>query len=174
MKRREAIKTLMMASGGVLALPGWAMKWNAADIPPFDGTFSEPELKLITSITDTIIPSNGEIGALSVGVDKFLAALISECYEEDFRKNVQENLHQLERSAKNLYSLSFNECEYPDRKSLLLALNNKENENDEAFFNFMKSQTIRGFETSEEVMVNYHNYELLPGYYHGNVDVEAK
>jgi len=47
------------------------------------------------------------------------------------------------------------------------------NENQEAFFEFIKSQTIRGFETSKEVMVDYHNYVMMPGFYDGNVDVEA-
>ncbi|MEX0719475.1 MAG: gluconate 2-dehydrogenase subunit 3 family protein [Balneolaceae bacterium] len=172
MKRRDAIKTLLMASGGVLALPSWAMNWKRQDIPDYDSSFNELELRLISSIADTIIPSNGEIGALSVGVDKFLAGLISKCYEEDFRDDIKKCLHQLQSSANSMHNLSFFDCEQADRESIFLAMNNDINENEEAFFSFMKSQTIRGFETSEEVLVNYHNYQLMPGFYDGNVDVE--
>ena len=172
MKRRDAIKTLMLASGGALALPSWAMNWSSKDVPDFDGIFSEVELKLISSIADTIIPTNGEIGALSVEVDKFLAGLISECYDQDFQNDIKKHLKALEQSSQGKYNRSFAECSQDEREPMLLKLE-AGNENEEAFFDFMKSQTIRGFETSKEVMVEYHDYVMMPGFYDGDVDVEA-
>ena len=37
----------------------------------------------------------------------------------------------------------------------------------------MKSETIRGFNTSREVMLQYLNYKIVPGHYYGCVDVNA-
>jgi len=37
----------------------------------------------------------------------------------------------------------------------------------------MKSETIRGFNTSKEVMVGYHKFKLAPGHFYGCVDVKA-
>lgn len=173
MKRRDAIKTLMLATGGVFVLPSWATGWKAGEMAAYNSTFSAAELKLISAIADTIIPSDGTIGALTVGVDKFLAGLISRCYEKEFREDVKVNLHILDRSAKNAYAKSFSECEKSQREELLIAMANSDDENDTSFFNFMKSQTIRGFETSREVMLYYHNYDMMPGFYDGNVDVNT-
>ncbi len=173
MKRRDAIKALMMASGGVLAIPSWAMGWKPDEMAGYNTTFTEYEIDIISSIVDVIIPSNGEIGGLSVGVDKFLIGLISRCYEEEFRGDIKNNLRELDYSAEQKHSKKFVDCDKDQQAKLFLAMSKNGDDNDESFFNFMKSQTIRGFETSEEVMVNYHGWVLMPGYYDGNVDVEA-
>lgn len=182
MKRRDALKTLMMASGSMLALPNWAIGWKAEDIASMNTTFTDYEVNIITSIVDIIIPSNGTIGGLSVGVDQFLVGLISQCYEDKFKGEIRANLHQLDSNAKGEYGKSFSECDKNNQKELFLTMGTNENEDDvspngneddETFFKFIKSETIRGFETSKEVMVNYHGFILMPGFYNGNVDVEA-
>jgi len=152
--------------------PTWAFNWSEKDIPTQNGVFNEMELALISSIADTIIPSNGEIGALSVKVDTFLVGLISECYDEDFQSDLKKHLGTLNQLAEKTHAMSFNKCSQAEREKLLLTMHST-NENQEAFFEFMKSQTIRGFETSEEVMVDYHDYVMMPGFYDGDVDVEA-
>ena len=37
----------------------------------------------------------------------------------------------------------------------------------------MKSETIRGFNTSQKVMQEYLGYKVAPGHYYGSVDVKA-
>ncbi len=173
MKRRDALKTLMIASGGVITLPAWAHAWKADEMLRMNTAFTDYEISIISSIVDTILPSNGEIGGLSVGVDKFLVGLISHCYEKEFRGNIRANLHELDSAAKETVGKSFPNCEQETQEELLLAMSTGDDEDDEDFFNFMKRQTIRGFETSEEVMVNYHGWVLMPGFYDGNVDMET-
>lgn len=173
MNRRNAIKSLMMASGGIIALPAWAHAWKPDEMAKFNTTFTDQEIDLISAIADTIIPSNGEIGALSVGIDKFLVGLISRCYEEKFRGEVRMNLHALNEQSITSYQKGFAEAGKMDRENLLLSLSSSADDNDVSFFEFMKQQTIRGFETSEEVLVHYHGYVMMPGFYNGNVDVEA-
>lgn len=174
MKRRDALKTLVIASGGAVAIPSWAIGWKVDKISKFNTSFTEYEINIISSVVDTIIPSNGEIGALSVGVDQYLVGLISQCYEKEFRGQIRANLYELDDTAKETEGKSFSECERKVQEKLLLAMSSGDDENDEDFFNFMKRETIRGFETSEEVMVNYHGWVLMPGFYDGNVDVETK
>jgi hypothetical protein len=41
------------------------------------------------------------------------------------------------------------------------------------FFDLMKSETIRGYSTSREVMTNYLDYKVAPGHYYGCVDITA-
>ncbi|GAB5409590.1 MAG: hypothetical protein BalsKO_19550 [Balneolaceae bacterium] len=173
MKRRDALKNLAFASGAVIALPSWAFGWKAEDMSRMNTTFTDYEINLISSIVDVVIPSNGEIGGLSVGVDNYLVGLISRCYEKEFRGQIRAQLHKLDTNAKDAHGKVFSECDVQKQTELFKALNTNRNNDDNDFFEFMKSQTIRGFETSEEVMMNYHGFVLMPGFYDGNVDVEA-
>ncbi|MEQ9265895.1 MAG: gluconate 2-dehydrogenase subunit 3 family protein [Balneolaceae bacterium] len=173
MKRRDAIKNLMLASGGLIALPSWAMNWKASSIIISNDIFTTQQHSILSSLVDTIIPSNGTIGALSVGVDTFLAALISKCYEVEVQDDVKENLDKLDEIASNKFQKAFPECSQKERESLLMEVEIANQNEGDSFFNFIKSQTIRGFRTSEEVMMNYYDFVLMPGFYDGNVDVEA-
>lgn len=172
MDRRQALKTMMLASGSLVALPSWAMGWKPKDMAAAGTSFTGAEQQLIAAISDTIIPSDGTIGALSVGVDKFLIRLMEECYEEEFRTNIKAQLGNLNKTAEEKESTTYIECTKKQKEAILTALSASETEAEKEFFGFMKWQTIRGFNTSEEVMVNYHDYVMMPGYYDGCVDVE--
>lgn len=172
MDRRRALKTMILASGSLVALPSWAMGWKLKDVATSGTSFTMAEQEVITAIADTLIPSDGTIGALSVGVDKFLIRLIEECYEEEFQTGIKAQLENLNKTVKEKDNASFTECSKKQKEDRLRALSASKNEAEKEFFDFIKSQTIRGFNTSEEVMVNYHNYVMMPGYYDGCVDVE--
>ena len=173
MNRRDTIKTLMAASGSLIALPAWADGWSAADVSPSNGFFSFEVQETLASVADTIIPPGDSIGALSVGVDKFLQKLIADCYEIEVRENVKTQLEALEQSAQSLYSKSFKECDQASRERLLLNFSGSEDKTKADFFKLIKSETIRGFNTSREVMVNFHHFRQVPGHYYGCVDVNA-
>jgi Gluconate 2-dehydrogenase subunit 3 len=173
MNRRETLKQLLMASGGLIALPSWAMDWTIQDLAAYESNFSAAEQQVIASLADTIIPAGNSIGALSVGVEKFLQKLIENCYGKEVQDNVKEQLAALETAAQRVYGKSFIACDQSQRQELLLKLSTSENKNEKDFFNLMKSETIRGFNTSKEVMTRYLNYKVAPGHYHGCVDVKA-
>ena len=171
MNRRSALKNMILASGGILTIPSWLQKWSYDSLGTLNTSFTDYEIAIISSIADTIIPHTGTIGALSVGVDKFLVALISECYPDNFIGEIRLHIESLDSLAYQNYNLYFTDCSKPQRESLLAKLSNSVNENDRSFIEFLKQQTIRGFETSEEVLVNYHGYILMPGFYDGDVEV---
>jgi hypothetical protein len=173
MNRRDTLKQLFLASGGLIALPSWARKWSAKDFTTFHSSFSVTEQEILASITDTIIPAGDSIGALSVGVEKFLEKLIDNCYGKEVQDNVKAQLAGLETSAQRIYGKSFIACDQSQRQELLLKLSSSENRNEKDFFNLMKSETIRGFTTSKEVMLKYLKYKVAPGHYFGCVDVKA-
>jgi hypothetical protein len=173
MNRRETLKSLLLTSSGLIALPSWASEWNAKDFTTYQSSFAVVEQQTLSSITDTIIPAGDSIGAQSVGVDKFLQKLIDNCYTEEVQANVKEQLAGLEKSAQAKYGKSFSTCDQSQREDLLLKLSTSENKNEKDFFNLIKSETIRGFNTSKEVMVKYLKYKVAPGHYYGCVDVKA-
>lgn len=158
MNRRDSLKSLFLATGSLVALPAWAENWDTTTIAHLS-SFSSAEQEILASVADTIIPFGNGYGAISVGVDKFLLKLIDNCYEKDVRDNVKKHLAIL--NGKN-----FNKLDQKEREKLLL-------ESDKDFFNLLKSETIRGFNTSREVMLQHLKYKIAPGHYYGCVDVKA-
>ena len=163
----------MMASGGLVALPAWAEDWQVGDLNINFSTFSASDQELLASVVDTIIPAGNSIGASSVGVDKFLQKLIDDCYEKEVGENVKAQLKALEATSQGAFGKSFAQCDQEQREGLLMKLSVSEHESEKEFFKLMKSETIRGFNTSREVMLNYQHYKIVPGHYYGCVDVKV-
>lgn len=173
MNRRKALKGLAVVTGGLITLPGWMVSCGVSDTNVHQTSFSLMEQELLASVTDTIVPAGNSIGALSVGADKFLQKLFDDCYEKEVQDNVKTQLNGLEKSASTLHGKSFADCSQLQRQELLLKLSASENKAEKDFFNLVKSETIRGFNTSKEVMQKYLNYKVAPGHYYGCVDLKA-
>src|SRR4030095_1002225 len=173
MDRRKAIKNLAIVSGGLITLPQWMVSCGISDTTIHQTSFSAAEQKILASIADTIIPAGNSIGALSVGVDKFLQKLIDDCYEKEVQDNVKKQLKTLEDSAKAINKKSFVDCTQVQRQELLLKLSTSAKKEEKDFFDLVKSETIRGFNTSQKVMQEYLDYKVAPGHYYGCVDVKS-
>lgn len=173
MNRRTTLKNLLIASGGLITLPTWAQHWTPNDLTTLPSAFSTANQELLASVADTIIPTGNSIGALSVGVDKFLQKLITGCYASDVQENVNKQLTALDNNAKRTYGNAFAACDQMQRQALLEKFGVSEDTSEQDFFNLMKSETIRGFNTSREVMLQHLNYKILPGHFHGCVDITA-
>ena len=178
MDRRKAIKNLAIVSGGLITLPQWMVSCGVSDTTLHQTSFSIAEQKILASITDTIIPAGnpiaiGSIGALSVGVDKFLQKLIDDCYEKEVQDNIKMQLKALDGSAQTTNKRSFTDSTKEQREKLLLKLSTSEKKEEKDFFDLIKSETIRGFNTSQKVMQEYLGYKVVPGHYYGCIDVKA-
>ena len=173
MNRRETIKTLMAASGALVALPAWAEGWSSLEVQRYASGSALSTQQTLAAVVDTIIPAGNEIGALSVGVDKFLLKLFENCYEKEVQENMSLQLQALEASAQTHHQTPFADCTQQERETMLLELASSQDQAKQDFFKLIKSETIRGFKTSREVMINYLHFKQVPGHYHGCVDVNT-
>ncbi len=171
MNRRDSLKTILVGTGGLIALPAWAYGWSIDDFTAHHTSYSLFEQDMLASVADTIIPAGNSIGALSVGVDKYLQKLIEKCYEPTVQENVKKQLMNLEASAQTTFEETFVNCDQFQRQELLIKLSTSDNKEEKDFFSLIKSETIRGFNTSKEVMIDHLNYKIFPGHYYGCVDV---
>jgi len=162
-----------MASGALIALPAWAKEWTKADLAAEVSVFSMTQQDTLVSVVDTIIPAGNSVGALTVGVYKFLQKLIADCYDAEVQKNVKVQLIKLDQLAVSALGKSFSSCDQKQREELLIKFSTSEVKEEKDFFSFIKSETIRGFSTSREVMMNYLNYKPVPGHFYGCVDVKT-
>ena len=163
----------MVASGSLIALPAWANGWRAADITAYRSSFSFDAQQTLASVADTIIPAGNSVGALTVEVDKFLAKLFDHCYDQDVQESIKVQLAALETTSQTLHGKAFSACDQLQREQMLVGLSTSDIKEEQDFFKLIKSETIRGFNTSREVMVNHLKYKQVPGHYYGCVDVNA-
>jgi Gluconate 2-dehydrogenase subunit 3 len=171
MDRRNAVKKLVIVSGSLISLPFWMTRCSDGETATHLSSFSSTEQELLAALTDTFIPAGNNLpGALTVGVDRFLQKLIDDCYEKPVQDNVKTQLKALETSAKSMNGKSFANCSQSERQFLLVDLSLSANKADKDFFTLIKSETIRGFNTSKEVMEKYLNYKVAPGHYYGCAD----
>ncbi len=173
MNRRKSIKRLVVAAGGLIALPQWMVSCGISDSPTHQTSFSQAEQELLSSVVDAIIPAGNSIGALSVGVDKYIQKLIDDCFEKEVQDNAKTQLKALAKSAQSLHNKSFVACSQSQRQEQLLKLSLSNNKEEKDFFNLIKTETIRGFNTSQKVMQDHLGYKIAPGNYVGCVDVKT-
>ncbi len=165
MDRRRAVKRILIASGGLITLPFWMEGCRTGEKNTHASSFSPEEQDILAAITDTLIPAGktthsagktaadaGQaIGALAVGVDKFLQKLIDDCYEKPIQENGKKQLRAVEDSAKTAWGKSFAACTSQQRQVILLQFQDSKDKAAKDFFNLIKSETIRGFNTSQQV-----------------------
>lgn len=161
----------MLLSSGLISLPSWANSWHV-DTLGSNSIFSVAEKDLLAAVVDTIIPKGESLGALSVGVDKFLEKLFADCYDEPTQNNIKKQLGYLEVQAQTTYGKSFASTDKSQREDLLLKMSVGEPDKKD-FFTLIKSETIRGFSTSKEVMGDRLKYKVIPGHYNGCLDVNT-
>jgi hypothetical protein len=173
MDRRKAIQSTAITVIGLISLPEWMVSCGMSDTATHQSSFTSKEQNLLASIADTIIPAGNAIGALAVGVDKYLQKLIDDCCEKTVQENIKKQLSALNNSSDKEFGKSFSKCTQADREKLLLKFSASPVKEEKEFFDYMKSETIRGFTTSQKVMQDYLGYKVAPGHYYGCVTINT-
>ncbi len=172
MQRRNAIKSLSLAFGGLVALPSWASNWTPDSIGKVSN-LSYNDDALLGEIVETIIPETSTPGAKSLKVHQFAQRMINDCYGEEPQKIFKEGLKKTEELAQQTYQKSFVACDATQRKALLNKMLDSSDNTTKQFANLIKRLTIQGYTNSEYYMVNVIKFNMAPGFYHGCVPVKA-
>ncbi|MBK7438507.1 MAG: gluconate 2-dehydrogenase subunit 3 family protein [Saprospiraceae bacterium] len=99
----------------------------------------------LSAVADTNIPAGDSIGALSVGVDKFLQKLFDRCYEKEMEDNIKVQLAS-SKPRQAIYQ-TFGNSTTTQRENMLMNVAKSTNKDESDFFKILKSETIRGFNT---------------------------
>lgn len=170
MERRAVLKNMAVAFGGAITLPAWASGWNDASLTTTT-LLSADQQTVLAEVVETIIPTTDTPGAKEIGVHKFVARMIADCYEKPAQETLTKGLNALDRSAQETFGKTFASSNGRQKKNLLEAMEMSDDAQKRDFFYTVKGLTINGYLTSEYVMTNITHYELIPGRYHGCVKV---
>jgi len=129
--------------------------------------FSKTEYSLLSNIVDFFIPKTEKPGALDMKVPQFIDIIISETYNIESKNNFSNKLKLL---IEDLKSNNINLSDYNSIKSKFVSdFNNKTNHET---YDEIRDLTVWGFKTSKEIALNVLNYNPIPGYQLGCIDID--
>ena len=129
--------------------------------------FSKTEFSLLSNIVDFLIPKTETPGALEMKVPQFIDIIISETYNNESKINFSNKLKVLIEDFK---SNNIDLSDYNSMKSKFV--NDFNNKTHQEIYNQIRDLTVWGFKTSKEIALNVLNYNPIPGYQLGCVDID--
>ena len=129
--------------------------------------FSKTEFSLLSNIVDFLIPKTETPGGLEMKVPQFIDIIISETYNKESKNNFSSKLKVLIEDFKS------NNIDLSDYKSMKSKfVNDFNNKTHQEIYNQIRDLTVWGFKTSKEIALNVLNYNPIPGYQLGCVDID--
>jgi len=129
--------------------------------------FSKTEFSLLSNIVDFLIPKTETPGALEMKVPQFIDIIISETYNNESKNNFSNKLKSLIEDFK---SNNIDLSDYNSMKSKFV--NDFNNKTHQEIYNQIRDLTVWGFKTSKEIALNVLNYNPIPGYQLGCIDID--
>ena len=129
--------------------------------------FSKTEFSLLSNIVDFLIPKTETPGGLEMKVPQFIDIIISETYNSESKNNFSNKFKLLIEDFK---SNNIDLSDYNSIKSKFV--NDFNNKAHQEVYNQIRDLTVWGFKTSKEIALNVLNYNPIPGYQLGCVDID--
>lgn len=168
-KRRAAIRHLLIIAGGAMVLPACYRKSGKASIQLQNLTINEDDENLLAALTETLIPETTTPGAKSLQLHLFVLKMVDDCYSAENQKLFTEGLAGFNDFFKTQSGTSFADATQAKREEVLKVIQEGKKKDDpvKKFYDITKSKTIQGYLNSKYVMTNIVKYELVPGRYNG-------
>ena len=117
MKRRKAIRTILLAGGATAA--GFAgYEWYTLTKNP-DTSYLLSRKTLLTELADVIIPATDSPGAREAGAVNYMMQLLNECTDTKTLNRFVKGLQDLENYTFNRFHRPFTECRDTEKQAVL-------------------------------------------------------
>jgi hypothetical protein len=169
--RREAIRRAALLAGVALS-PNWleAVERTAQSAP--SQRLTSPQAAVVSAVAERILPRTDTPGATDVGVPAFIDLLYGDFMTPDEQKTLIDGLAKVDAASKAAFGASFVALA-PDRQDTVLRdIARAEEKLDQGFFRLIRSATILGYFTSEQVGRNVLHYDPVPGRYDACVPID--
>jgi hypothetical protein len=173
MKRKTLLKTLGISAIGLATIPLWMNSWNAEELPEDDGFLTGEQRLQLQEIVDTIIPKTDTPGAKELGVEKFISLMVKDCYNEEVKAEFLTGFREINLASEEIYGNPFIEITDAERNDVLCTMETIEIVPGQEinFVAFVKVIAIAGYRSSQYVLENHTDYELIPSRFHGSFPV---
>ena len=179
--RREAIRRAALLAGVVVA-PHWLMAVDPAFADAAAGTQVSPvaqgarltaaQAAIAGAVADRILPRTDTPGAADVGVPAFIDRLYGDFMTPVERQMLTDGLDAVDAAAKSAHGGAFTTLSADRQDALLRTIARAEEGTPAGFFRLIRSATILGYFTSEEVGRKVLHYDPVPGRYEGCIPID--
>ena len=170
--RREAIRRAALLAGVAVA-PEWLLAVDQAVSPNAPGPRLTPAHAAIAgAVADRILPRTDTPGAADVGVPAFIDRLYGEFMTAAERQMLTDGLDAVDAAARSAHGSGFSTLTADRQDALLRAIAVAEEGKPSGFFRLIRSATILGYFTSEQVGRNVLLYDPVPGRYDGCIPID--
>jgi hypothetical protein len=179
--RREAIRRAALLAGVVVA-PEWLMAVDPAFAKAPAGQQVRPaaqgprltsaQAAIAGAVADRILPRTDTPGAADVGVPAFIDRLYGEFMTPAERQMLTDGLNAVDAAARSAHGSGFSTLTADRQDALLRTIARAEEGRDQGFFRLIRSATVLGYFTSEQVGRNVLHYDPVPGRYDGCIPID--
>jgi hypothetical protein len=177
MNRRKAIFRLLILGGGAAGMYGGTRAYHLLKEPELDMLIGfQP---LIDELAETIIPKTTTPGAKEAEVGKFISKMIRNCTGRKSQNNFIDGLGELVIYTGSRYDKRFEDCSPQQKKAVLQHFEKKGKRRSgllgkaekyllgDSFFMTLKKNTVLGYCTSKQGVIQALSYDFIPGKYIG-------
>jgi len=187
LNRRSALQKVSYLVGGVVATPTLLSVMNSCrQSPPamnWTPQYLNPEQsRLVTSLTELILPRTETPGAIDAGVPEFVDKLWGECLASEAQAVFTEGLDNLQSMAREEHGSEFQNLDINSQTELLnqtaketadeLNQSGQYGTDPKAFFKQLKQLTLLGYFNSEMGATQALAFVQIPGSYDGCIPME--
>ena len=171
--RRAALKNFLFISAGVVFIPSCLQEKGKPSIVLKNLDISAGDEKMLAEICETIIPKTDTPGAKDILAHLFVLKMLDDCTPKADQQKILKGLNGINKMANKKFDRSFVNCTPQQRQELFATIESKKDIPDDvaAFYASVKKLTIQAYTTSKYYLTNVHVYELVPGRFHGCVQV---
>lgn len=172
--RRDALKSCLIIAVGAL-IPSCAEEKSKPAIVYRHLKIEGKEERLISEISETIIPATDTPGAKDTYTHLFVLKMLDAVYAKDQQEQFVKGMKEFDKLSQEKFDKSFVDCNVLQKEEMVRnCINNKDVSNDvSAFFKIMKKLTVQGYMTSKYYLTDVQVYKLVPGRYYGCIPVTS-
>jgi len=169
--RREVLRRAALLAGVALT-PELLTFVGRAQTPAATTYLSATQRAVMSAAVDRILPRTDTPGAVDVGVPAFMDRFYGEFMSSEEQKLLVSGLEEIEASAKSAHSASFGSLTPAQQDSVLRAVATAQQDRNPSSFGLLRSTTVLGYFTSEQVGKNVLHYDPVPGGYDGCAPID--
>ncbi|MBX3242705.1 MAG: gluconate 2-dehydrogenase subunit 3 family protein [Chitinophagaceae bacterium] len=175
MKRRSAIKNLVIIAGGITIFPSCSGDPAKASIELSHLDISAEDEALLADIVETIIPQTANApGAKDLNLHLFTLKMANDCHTKEEQQKFTAGLKAFDAFVREKTGAGFSKMNAEQRLTTVSGLLEDGNATDvQTFLKITKRRVIQGFTHSKFVMSDMKQYELVPGRYNGFFPVNS-
>ena len=162
--RREAIRRAALFAGVALSSE-WLARLEGPGLAAQGQSFTSAQGALVSAIADRIIPRTDTPGAADVGVPAFIDLLFGQFMTDAERTMLTDGLQRVEAAAQSAHKASFGSLAADRQDAVLRSIAVADEGTPQSFFRLIRSATVLGYFTSEEVGRTVLHYDPVPGRY---------